>query len=105
MAHDFPGNVRELENVLEYASVVCKNSIVGPEHLPGYLVSTDAAGTDQADGAMDRDSSWEEIEKDFVLAALRKNRWKKAATAHELGIHPTTLWRKMKRLRIKAEVP
>jgi PAS domain S-box-containing protein len=105
MAHDFPGNVRELENVLEYASVVCKNSIVGPEHLPGYLVSTDAAGTDQADGAMDRDSSWEEIEKGFVLAALRKNRWKKAATAHELGIHPTTLWRKMKRLRIKAEVP
>jgi len=41
MAHDFPGNVRELENVLEYASVICRDSIVGPEHLPGYLVSAD----------------------------------------------------------------
>jgi len=105
MAHDFPGNVRELENILEYASVVCKNSIIGPEHLPGYLLSPGAGRTDQVDRTMPRNSSWNEIEKDFILATLKKNNWKKTATAQDLGIHPTTLWRKMKRLNIKTAPP
>ena len=37
MAHDFPGNIRELENIVEYASVVCRNQWIGLEHLPDNL--------------------------------------------------------------------
>jgi PAS domain S-box-containing protein len=105
MAHDFPGNVRELENVLEYASVVCKNSIAGPEHLPGYLVAGDETRRNQTDPAMPHQSSWKEMEKEFILGTLRRNNWSRTATAQDLGIHPTTLWRKMKRLHIQPGVP
>jgi len=102
MAYDFPGNVRELENMVEYASVVCKNSIIGPEHLPGNLLLPETARTESADRTRNTVASWEETEKAFILAALKKNNWKKATTAQDLGIHPTTLWRKMKRLKIKS---
>ena len=37
MSHDFPGNVRELENIIEYATVVCKNGTIGIEHLPDFF--------------------------------------------------------------------
>ena len=105
MAHDFPGNVRELENVLEYASVVCKNSTVSPGHLPGYLISSETGAMRHAEKQAAEHSSWEEVEREFILGALRKTHWKKAAAARELGIHPTTLWRKMKRLRIGKSAP
>jgi len=100
MAYDFPGNVRELENMVEYASVVCRNSIIGLEHLPGHLLPRETVAR-----SMNFESSWEETERAFVLAALKKNNWKKAATAQDLGIHPTTLWRKMKRLKIQSAFP
>ena len=105
MSHDFPGNVRELENILEYASVVCRNSIVDPEHLPGYLLAAPMAPAEQVGSSMPRNSSWEEVEKEFIFGALRKNNWNKRVTAQELGIHPTTLWRKMKRLDINNGAP
>jgi len=105
MAYDFPGNVRELENMVEYASVVCKNSIIGPEHLPGNLLLPETARTESADRTRNSGASWEETEKAFILAALKKNNWKKATTAQDLGIHPSTLWRKMKRLKIQSAFP
>ena len=37
MSHDFPGNIRELENIIEYATVVCKNGMIGVEHLPDFF--------------------------------------------------------------------
>jgi transcriptional regulator of acetoin/glycerol metabolism len=43
------------------------------------------------------------VEKTFLYEALRKNKWNRTATAGQLGIHPTTLWRKMKRFNM--EVP
>jgi PAS domain S-box-containing protein len=101
MAHDFPGNIRELENILEYASVVSRNSIVDPKHLPGYLFPPDAVSAGQGESAVSRHASWKEVEKGFILASLRKNNWNRAATAQDLGIHPTTLWRRMKRLHIQ----
>ncbi len=105
MANDFPGNVRELENMVEYASVVCKNSIVGPEHLPGHLPPPEGVRTESVHRTMNSEASWEETERAFIVAALKKNNWKKADTAHDLGIHPSTLWRKMKRLGIKSAFP
>lgn len=101
MSHDFPGNIRELENIMEYATVVCKNSLIGIEHLPEYLCRASSCGADRDQGEGGRDFSWRDMERSLIYEALRKNKWNRAATASQMGIHPTTLWRKMKRLNIE----
>ncbi|MBW1695829.1 MAG: sigma 54-interacting transcriptional regulator [Deltaproteobacteria bacterium] len=101
MAHDYPGNIRELENIIEYAMVVCKNNFIGIDHLPDYLRADIDSATLEQKGNIKRNLSWNEIESSYILEALRKNNWNRGATAAELGIHTTTLWRKIKRLNLK----
>ncbi|MFO7462216.1 MAG: sigma 54-interacting transcriptional regulator [Desulfatiglandales bacterium] len=99
MAHDFPGNIRELENIIEYATVVCKNGLLSVEHLPDHLKkSKDAATQPHSNG---KKTSLEDVEKGYICEILSRNHWNRSATAAEMGIHPTTLWRKMKRLKIE----
>ena len=101
MSHDYPGNIRELENIIEYATVVCKNSTIGLEHLPDYLHSKlDMVATAGADKNSDKALSLDEMEKSLIYEMLRKNHWNRKATAMQMGIHPSTLWRKLKRLNI-----
>lgn len=101
MSHNFPGNIRELENILEYATVVCKNSHITVEHLPGQLLpATKGAEKIRLQKNYDGKSSWDDLERSFLMEALNENRWNRAATARQLGIHKSTLWRKMKRLNI-----
>ncbi len=88
----FPGNVRELENIIEHAFVLCKESHIQVKHLP---VEPAPSGTDKA-GAV----TLEEMERDFILKSLEKNRWNRARTARDLGIDGSTLWRKMKKFGI-----
>ncbi len=106
MSHDFPGNIRELENVLEYATVVCKENIIGPDHLPDYLRQR---VTEKEQGPGDewsaKGSSLDDLERSFIYEALRKNNWNRKATAVQMGIHPTTLWRKIKRLNLDIPRP
>jgi transcriptional regulator with PAS, ATPase and Fis domain len=97
LAHDFPGNVRELENVIEHAFILCPGGMIRPEHLPNSLRPTELA--EAATSA----KSLKELEARFIHDALRRNGWNRLATAKELGVHETTLWRRMKRLGI--EVP
>jgi PAS domain S-box-containing protein len=103
MDHDFPGNIRELENVIEYAAVVCRNEMVGIEHLPenfrghstrGGSPSTDAGVSHRQPGD---EPALEELEKGYIQQQLVKNNWNRKITADRMGIHPTTLWRKIKR--------
>ncbi|MFO7987237.1 MAG: sigma 54-interacting transcriptional regulator [Desulfatiglandaceae bacterium] len=106
MSHDFPGNIRELENVLEYATVVCKENIIGPDHLPDYLRQR---VTEKEQGPGDewsaKGSSLDDLERSFIYEALRRNNWNRKATAVQMGIHPTTLWRKIKRLNLDIPRP
>jgi len=95
MGYDFPGNVRELENIIEHSFVLCRGGTIKIEHLPGHLRAH--AGTESRPGA----GSLDEIEARFILEALRSNGWNRQATARALGIHKTTLWRKIKRLGIE----
>ena len=99
MTHDFPGNVRELENIIEYASITCKDQIIGVEHLPDYLQYNHRLGPKMGEGRGVR--SLESLERAFINDALRRHSYSRKATAAYLGIHPTTLWRKMKRLGIQ----
>ncbi|MEW6665852.1 MAG: sigma 54-interacting transcriptional regulator [Thermodesulfobacteriota bacterium] len=101
MSHDFPGNIRELENIIEYATVVCKNSHIGMLHLPDYMKRKENTKADEDPGKAAMDAfSLREMERSFYSEALKKNDWKRSETAAQLGIHPTTLWRKLKRLNI-----
>jgi PAS domain S-box-containing protein len=99
MSHDFPGNVRELENIIEYATVVCKNGMIGIEHLPDYFKDLEENKTKKP--LEGRPPSLGEMERSYIRETLKRNLWNRAATAAEMGIHPTTLWRKMKRLNIE----
>ncbi len=104
MSYDFPGNIRELENIIEYACVVCRNGVIGIEHLPDSLLqNTRQQAKPHQIEVQEKGYSWESVERGFIYNALMKNDWKKKATAAYLGIHPSTLWRKIKNLQI--EVP
>ncbi|MGD8984027.1 MAG: sigma 54-interacting transcriptional regulator [Desulfobacteraceae bacterium] len=104
MSYDFPGNVRELENIIEYATVVCRGNSIGIEQLPDYLrPASHRMHTEMTAEDAEKNLSWDELERSFIYEALRNNNWNRAATAAQIGIHPTTLWRKIKRLNL--EIP
>lgn len=98
MAHDWPGNVRELENAIEHAFIVCREGEISIEHLPVHLAARrkDFRGADTIADAHNL------LDLQTIQAALERNGNNRAATARELGIHKTTLFRKMKRLGILA---
>ena len=103
MSHSFPGNIRELENIIEYATVVCKNSVIGMEHLPDYLRQIKKSEKYIRGKKEPHDNlSWQDLERQFLIEVLKKNKWNRSATAAQLGIHTSTLWRKMKRLNIES---
>jgi PAS domain S-box-containing protein len=101
MSHDFPGNVRELENIIEYATVVCKNGLIGLEQLPDTFHQNLNLKKEEPVSEEPKGRSLNEVERSFYYEALRQNDWRRSATAAQIGIHPTTLWRKMKRLGIE----
>ena len=102
MVFNFPGNIRELENIIEYATVVCKNSLIRIKNLPENLLRTlDSKNKSINKETSEKVFSIETIEKDIILETLRKNNWSRKATATQMGIHPSTLWRKIKRLNLK----
>jgi len=86
--HDYPGNIRELENIIEHAFVMCRSRTIRARHLPPYLGVT----REKREGK--EPASLDEAEQRFLRAILERNGWNRAATARELGIHKTTLWRK-----------
>ncbi len=104
MSYDFPGNIRELENIIEYATVVCKDTMIGVEHLPDNLLqASHTLRETYPKGTQKTEVSLESVERSFIYDVLMKNNWNRKATAAHLGIHPTTLWRKIKHLDI--EIP
>ncbi len=90
MEYDYPGNIRELENILEQAFVLCRGGRIELEHLPAEL--RPARPTGQAGGAL----SLREMEKRMILAALERHHGSRTRAARELGVHPATLYRKLR---------
>ncbi len=117
-SYPFPGNVRELRNIIEYAVNICQENIVETSHLPPYLFSADKpdapsinapreSRTSNADDIssgftldkQDTDSnplSWNEMEKKMIMNALMKTGGKRLEAARILGWARSTLWRKLK---------
>jgi len=96
MAHHWPGNVRELENVIERAFVICTGAFIEIGCLPEELSGAERPAVGQEDIASARRMS----EAQTILNALRRNHFNRAAAARELGIHKTTLYRKLKSLHL-----
>jgi len=90
--HDYPGNVRELENIIEHGFVLTPGPLIDVEHLPPRLAS--------ASSAEHRGATLQDLERQFILAALESNGHNRAATARQLGMHKTTFFRKVKSLGI-----
>ncbi len=96
MEHDYPGNIRELENIVEHAFVLCAGGIVESRHLPPSLRQAIAGrGKPVGPGA-----TLKELEAMHIADAVRRHGGNRTAAAQELGINPSTLFRKVKALGI-----
>ena len=97
-AHDYPGNVRELENLMEHAFVVGQGPVLEPEHLPSYILrgSAHSPAGEPTRRAPDN-------QQEALLAVLHKHGRNRTLAAMELGIHRSTLWRRMRKFGLTAE--
>ncbi|MDF7822914.1 sigma 54-interacting transcriptional regulator [Pontiellaceae bacterium B12227] len=96
MAHNWPGNVRELENMIERAFVLCNGTKIEIRHLPQELQGS--APVTAASSVPDIGTARRSAEAQAIFQTLEKNNFNRLATAKELGIHKTTLYRKIKAL-------
>ena len=95
MRHDYPGNVRELENIVEHAFVLCHGGMIDVDCLPEDVVAS-SKKAERTDAPPIGDFL-QNAEARAILNVLRKNAGSRVKTAKELGIDKSTLWRKMKR--------
>jgi PAS domain S-box-containing protein len=95
MRHPLPGNVRELENIIEYAFAFCHNGLIDLRHLPDDLQPPGEREEPVAEPIPK--PLLEKSEEEAIRRVLSRHRGNRAKTAEELGISRTTLWRKMKR--------
>ncbi|MCH8969110.1 MAG: sigma-54-dependent Fis family transcriptional regulator [Planctomycetes bacterium] len=101
--HDWPGNIRELENVLARAVVLTKKPTIGVDDLPPNFQQAATLRTGKSYQLQSLQDALEEPEKHIIEAALRANNWNRQATADALKINRTTLYKKMKRYDLNPE--
>jgi PAS domain S-box-containing protein len=98
--YHYPGNVRELENILEHALIICQGDTIQLRHLPEYLQSRPAAKMHVAPAEARLPDGLANREREKVIAMLQQHNWHRSKTARALGMDRTTLWRKIKKYGI-----
>jgi len=101
-SHQFPGNVRELKNILENAYIQADKDVIGKKHLqiePMHLQSQNPER--EMIGLTPLKKAVQNYEKDYVIKALERNFWNITRTAASLGVTREGLTKKMKRLNIR----
>ncbi len=143
MHYNFPGNIRELENIIEHAFVLCSQGYITPDHLPPAILESEqkhsmqtipeqseaphdtAPQSEQSKTTKEKhppqtlkpqkkydysngqyteqtiDNPIKSAEIKTIMDVLRKNNFNRQAAAKELGIHKTTLFRKIKKFKLK----
>jgi len=97
MDYPFPGNIRELQNVIEYAFIRCKGDLIGLEHLSQELFE---GKINAANNASKSSVLPDDDEAQQIRIALQQHQWNRDIAAKALGMGRTTLWRKMKKYNL-----
>lgn len=102
--YPFPGNIRELENILERAYTLCDNDLIGPEDLQLPQANQDSSDNVSGRGEMtgSLDEYLEDIERDVITKALDETRWNRTAAAKKLGVSFRSLRYRLKKLGLDA---
>ena len=93
MRYFWPGNIRELENAVEHACVLCPHTLIRPECLPPILGESGGG-----EAGLSSPQDLRGMERTMILAALERHHGNRVEAAKELGINPSTLWRKLKKV-------
>jgi transcriptional regulator with PAS, ATPase and Fis domain len=101
MAHQWPGNIRELENLIERAFVLCSEGSITLEHIPEDMSGLRSTAKPSAQIASTRRLA----ESTAIQEALNRHQGNRTAAAQDLGIHKSTLYRKMKGLGLDLSGP
>jgi len=105
LCHNWPGNVRELENSLRRATALCRNDQIETEDIT--FIAGDSRGLEPARTSVTikgrKNGLLDDSQRSLIARALNDNNWNFTQTAQELGIGRTTLWRKVKKYRLKKE--
>jgi PAS domain S-box-containing protein len=92
LSYPYPGNVRELENIIQHSIIMIKGSILIPEYLPEKLKRVKS---------YEESNNLADMERKMIETALHDCQGHFSRAAKKLGIHRTTLWRKIKQLGVK----
>ncbi len=97
--YSYPGNIRELQNIIEHAFVCCEDDVIRLRHLPKDIQEW------QAGAPKDRgtDTSLKRLEHDTIVQILEQSGWRYKTASELLGISRATLWRKLKRMGLRGE--
>ena len=98
--YNWPGNVRELQNIVERAVLLGKGPQLGTQDLPSHInaVATSQVTLAPREGRQTLKEALEGPERQIILQCLQENNWNRNATADQLGVNRTTLYKKMKKL-------
>ncbi|HUU03485.1 MAG TPA: sigma 54-interacting transcriptional regulator [Myxococcota bacterium] len=99
MRYDFPGNIRELENIIEHAFVVCTNSIIQLDDLPQHILVDESWKRERGKVTI---RPLDDAEAQTIRGVLERCSFNRSKACRELGVSRNTLWRKMKKYRIAA---
>jgi PAS domain S-box-containing protein len=100
MAHDYPGNIRELENLIEHAFVLCPEGLIQTRHLPESFTGR-ATPPNTHESTRDLHAVVRHAEAKAIRQALERHGFNRLATARELGMHKSTFFRKIKTLGLE----
>jgi len=93
--YDYPGNIRELENIIERAFVLCSNGTIQASHLPATLIPASPAYANPT-----LENAVKAVEIELLMQALSRQNYNREAAARELGMHKSTFFKKIKTLGI-----
>ena len=100
MAYDYPGNVRELRNLLERASLLCDGDELRPEHLATEVRAGRGAVLPQPE--LDSPAAWDEMQLKLFRETVSARRGTRRELARKLGMNLRTLYRRLAEAKIKA---